>query len=156
MANWIVRKGERKDVPAVMALVHELAAYEKALDQVELTAEQLEQDGFDEHPAFGLFVAETNGEIVGMALYYWKYSTWQGRCIYLEDLVVQEAWRNLGVGAGLFEAVAQLSKTEKVKRMEWQVLDWNEPALQFYKKHEAHLDGEWINGKLVYEQLQQF
>lgn len=140
----------------MFALVQELALYEKAPEQVTLTLKQLEEDGFGENPIYGLFVAERNNRIVGMALYYEKYSTWTGRCIYLEDIIVTESERGNGIGHGLFEAVIGVAKERNSARMEWQVLDWNEPAIGFYRKYNATLDGEWLNGKLTRQQIQEF
>ena len=103
-----------------------------------------------------MFVAELHDKVLGVALYYEKYSTWKGRCIYLEDLIVTEKHRGIGAGKALFEAVIQEAKQRNSGRMEWQVLDWNQSAIDFYKKYEAELDGEWINGKFRREQLQKF
>lgn len=151
-----IRKGRREDVPRVYALIKELALYEKAPEQVTLSLEELEQDGFGPNPIYGLFVAEKNDKVVGIALYYEKYSTWQGRCIYLEDIVVTEQERGKGIGHQLFQAVIGVAKARNSARMEWQVLDWNEPAINFYKKYNANLDGEWYNGKLTRKQIQDF
>ena len=152
----LIRKGEPKDVKAVLQLIQELANYEKAPQEVEVTEEELLNDGFGEHPVYELIVAELNNDVVGIALFYTKYSTWKGKCIYLEDLVVTTSMRQKGIGSLLFEAVAKVGKTRQVKRMEWQVLEWNEPAIQFYKKYNANIDPEWYNGKLVFDQLQTF
>jgi len=151
-----VRKGRKEDVPAVFSLIKELALYEKAPEQVTLAIDDLEEDGFGPNPIFGLFVAELEEEIIGMALYYEKYSTWQGRCIYLEDIIVTESQRGNGIGHQLFQAVIGVAKERHSARMEWQVLDWNEPAINFYKKYNANLDGEWLNGKLTRDQIQEF
>jgi N-acetylglutamate synthase-like GNAT family acetyltransferase len=156
MKKAIVRKGKREDVVFVMQLVKELAEFEKALIEVENTKEQLEEDCFGENKICDFFVAEWNGVIIGMALYYIKYSTWKGKCIFLEDIIVTNNMRGKGIGAILFEEVARAAAHLKVKRMEWQVLDWNEPAIQFYKKYNASLDPEWINGKLTFDQLQEY
>ena len=151
-----VREGQREDVPQVLSLIKELAEYEKEPEAVVVTEEELTRDGFGENPIYGLFVAEANDEIVGIALYYEKYSTWKGRCIFLEDMVVRESFRGKGIGAQLFEEVIEVAKVKKARRMEWQVLDWNEPAIRFYKRYNAHLDPEWINGKFVEEQIRNF
>jgi GNAT superfamily N-acetyltransferase len=156
MASATIRIGIRSDVPATFRLIKELALYEKAPDQVTITLKELEEDGFGANPIYGLFVAEIDAEIVGIALYYEKYSTWQGRCIYLEDIVVSETHRGKGIGHQLFQAVIGVSKERNAARMEWQVLDWNEPAINFYKKYNANLDGEWLNGKLTREQIQAY
>lgn len=154
--NSIIRKGEEGDVKDLLRLIKELAQYEKALGEVEVSEEELLKDCFGGEKLFDFIIAEVDGIIAGIALYYFKYSTWKGRCIYLEDLIVSENYRGNGIGAKLFEEVASISKKLKVKRMEWQVLDWNEPAIQFYKKYEANLDAEWINCKLIDEQLSKF
>lgn len=152
----IIRQGEKKDLPAVLSLIKELAEYEKAPLEVEVTVQEMEQSGFGINPVFEFFVAEKEAEIVGMALYYTKYSTWKGPCIFLEDLIVNQNHRRNGIGAMLFERMITLAKEMKVPRLEWQVLEWNEPAINFYKKYNATLDAEWLNGKLVYSQLQEF
>lgn len=151
-----IRKGRKEDVPEVLSLIKELALYEKAPEQVTLTLEELEADGFGPSPIYGLFVAEKNGKVIGIALYYEKYSTWQGRCIFLEDIIVTEKERGNGVGHQLFQAVIGVAKERNSARMEWQVLDWNEPAINFYRKYSANLDSEWLNGKLTRQQIQEF
>lgn len=149
-----IRKGTIQDLPLILKLIKELAAYEKAPNEVEVTIAQMENWGFGHEKIFDFFVAEKKGNIVGMALYYYKYSTWKGKCLFLEDIIVTESERRFGIGKLLFEEVTKVAKAEGVKRMEWQVLDWNEPAIQFYKKYNAHLDSEWINCKLTYNDLQ--
>ena len=151
-----IRKGLASDLPRVLELIKELAAYEKAPLEVENTVEEMIEDGFKENPIYHLLIAEENSIILGIAIYYIKYSTWKGKCVFLEDIIVTETERGKGTGAKLFEEVIKVSKEMKVRRMEWQVLDWNEPALNFYKKYNAHLDSEWVNGKLTYDQLQNF
>jgi N-acetylglutamate synthase-like GNAT family acetyltransferase len=150
-----IRTGTKADLPAVLDLIKELAEYEKAPNEVTNTLQMMEEDAFGENPVFRFFVAEVDSKVVGMAIYYIKYSTWKGKCVFLEDLIITEKMRCHRIGEKLFYAVAGVAKEMKVQRMEWQVLDWNEPAINFYKKHQAHLDGEWINCKLVYEQLQE-
>jgi GNAT superfamily N-acetyltransferase len=156
MEQLLVREGQKKDIGSIMKLIKELAEYEKALNEVENTQEQLEKDCFGDEKICSFFVAEFNNEIVGLAIYYTKYSTWKGRCLFLEDIIVTHAMRGKGVGAKLFEEIAKVAAQLKVKRMEWQVLDWNEPAINFYKKYNANLDGEWINCKLTFDQLQTY
>lgn len=151
-----IRKGTEKDVASLLKLIKELAVYEKAGDQVVVTEQQLIADGFGEEKIFDFFVATEIGKVIGIALYYTKYSTWEGKCIYLEDIIVTQSARQKGVGSKLFEAVIKVAKEKKVRRMEWQVLNWNEPAIKFYKKYHAILDDEWINGKLDFEKLQNF
>jgi GNAT superfamily N-acetyltransferase len=151
-----ITKGTKEDLPKVLELIKELAAYEKAPLEVENTVEEMIQDGFTDHPVYYLLVAKLEGEIRGIAIYYIKYSTWKGKCIFLEDIIVTEKFRGHGIGAKLFEAVIAIAKEMKVRRMEWQVLDWNEPAIRFYKKYNANMDPEWLNGKLTYQQIQSF
>lgn len=141
---------------ATLELITELAVYEKAPNEVVTTEQQLIEDGFGPDKIFDIFVAEKEGRIVGIALYYTKYSTWKGRCLFLEDIIVTEKLRGQGIGKLLFEEVVLVAKQRGVQRMEWQVLDWNEPALNFYRKYNAILDGEWLNGKFTFEQLQAF
>lgn len=143
-----IRKATKKDLPEVLSLIKELALFEKQPQEVTITLEQLEQDGFGEHPLYWITLAENNGEIVGMSFYYIRYSTWKGRCLYLEDLVVKEAYKQKGIGSLLFKATIEAAKDMRAKLMTWQVLDWNEPAIEFYKKFNAELDAEWLNGKI--------
>lgn len=143
-----IRKATKNDLPDVLSLIKELALFEKQPQEVTITLEQLEQDGFGEHPLFWIILAEDNGKIVGMSFYYIRYSTWKGRCLYLEDLVVKESYKKQGIGKLLFEATISEAKKMNAKLMTWQVLDWNEPAINFYKKFNAELDDEWINGKI--------
>lgn len=150
-----IRKGKKEDCKAALELIHELAVYEKAADQVEISLEELEADGFGKNAIYDLLVAERDGKIIGIALYYMKYSTWKGKCIYLEDLIVTEQERGVGAGKMLFEELVKIAADLNVGRMEWQVLDWNEPAIGFYKKYDAELDGEWFNAKFRREQLQE-
>ena len=151
-----VRLANESDMKAVHALIVELAIYERAEDQVDTTVSQLIEDGFGPNRIFELLVAEWEGELVGMALWYTKYSTWKGKCGYLEDLVVRDSHRGKGIGCALFEAVAHACAERQLGRMEWQVLDWNDPAIGFYKKLGAQLDPEWLNGKLTRQDLQRF
>lgn len=151
-----IRKGKPEDLPRVLELIQELAHYEKAPHEVENNVQEMLIDGFGDHPIYYLLVAEDTTGIVGIAIYYIKYSTWKGKCVFLEDIIITENQRGKGTGSQLFEEVIRVSKEMKVRRMEWQVLDWNEPALHFYRKYKANLDPEWINGKLTFEQLQSF
>ncbi len=152
--DFNIREGEPRDCKRVLELIKELAIFEKAELEVELTAEELREDGFGENSIYQLIVAEEGNIIVGIALFYEKYSTWKGRCVYLEDLIVTESRRQMGVGKALFQAVMKEAKERNSGRMEWQVLDWNQGALDFYKGYNAELDEEWINGKFRREQLQ--
>jgi len=151
-----VRRGIKADLTAVLGLIQELADYENASDEVQNSVERMEQDGFGPAPIFKFFVAENDGKIVGTAIYYNRYSTWKGRCLYLEDLVVSESQRGQGIGKLLFDAIAKEAKTTECKVLTWQVLDWNEPAIRFYKRLNADLDPEWINCKLTDEQIQNY
>jgi GNAT superfamily N-acetyltransferase len=149
-----IRKAKPQDMTAVHMLIKELAAYERAPNEVINTVENLERDGFGPDKIFDCFIAENERGVVGFALYYTGYSTWKGRTLYLEDILVNESHRGKGIGALLFEAVMAEAKNRGVKRMDWQVLDWNEPAIQFYKKYNAKLDNEWINGRFFEKDLQ--
>ena len=151
-----VRNGIKEDLPFVLTLIRELAVYENAPKEVTVTLAELEKDGFESCPFYNFYVAEADNEIIGLAFFYFKYSTWKGKAIYLEDLIVTEKYRRFGVGKMLFDKVVQYCKENKAKRLEWQVLNWNQPAIDFYKKLDAVLDDEWINGELTEEQIQQF
>ncbi len=146
-----IRKGVREDIPEALQLVKELAIYEKAPKEVTVTVEEMERDGFGNEAVFTFYVAETENGIVGMALYYIKYSTWKGKCVFLEDIIVTEEYRKLGIGKKLFDEVLRDAKQLNVRRLEWQVLEWNEPAIKFYEKMNAHFDKEWINCKMTFE-----
>lgn len=150
----VIRTGTKADIPFALNLVKELAVYEKAPNEVEVTIEEMTEWGFGTDKQFDFFVAAENEVIVGLALYYYKYSTWKGKCLFLEDIIVTESQRGKGLGKLLFDKVVQVSKEQKVRRMEWQVLDWNTPAIEFYKKYDANLDGEWVNCKLTNNQLE--
>jgi GNAT superfamily N-acetyltransferase len=151
-----IRKGVRDDLPQVLGLIKELAAYEKAPGEVAVSVEEMERDGFGENPVFRFFVAERDGKIIGISLYYVKYSTWKGKCIFLEDIIVTEKHRKSGIGRKLFDEVVKVAKAMHVRRMEWQVLEWNEPAIKFYEKVNSNFDAEWVNCKLVGEQIEQY
>jgi GNAT superfamily N-acetyltransferase len=150
-----IRKGTESDIEQALSLVKELAIYEKAPDEVEVTPVEMLAWGFGANKIFDFYVAEENDVIIGMALYYFKYSTWKGKCLFLEDIIVTESQRGKGIGKLLFDKIIEVSKETNVRRMEWQVLDWNTPAINFYKKYAATLDGEWINGKLTNTQIEQ-
>ena len=145
----IIRTIAPKDVKAVLELIKGLALYEKAPEQVVNTEEGLTRDLFQTKICEGI-IAEEEGRIIGFAIYFTSYSTWKGPCIYLEDLFVLETERKNGAGSLLFDKVVEIAKERGVKRMDWQVLDWNEPAINFYKKKGALLDPEWINGRLFF------
>lgn len=149
----IIRKGCKDDLPTVLLLIRELAAYEKAPNEVVVTTEEMEHDGFGDNPIFKFFIAEVDGKIIGMALYYIKYSTWKGKCIFLDDIVVTEKMRRRGIGKKLFEAVVMETKKMKARRLEWQVLDWNTPAIKFYENYNSQCLKEWLNYRLTDEQM---
>lgn len=138
-----IRKGNIDDMDAVLELITELAVFEREPDAVVITAEDLKRDGFSENPRFETFVAEAGNKIVGMALYYYRYSTWKGRTLHLEDLIVTETMRGNGVGQALYKEVIAEGKRENVRRIEWNVLDWNEPAIRFYEKSGAKVLTDW-------------
>ncbi|MFZ4542975.1 MAG: GNAT family N-acetyltransferase [Saprospiraceae bacterium] len=141
-----IRKAERNDIPAIFALVKELAEYEKAPEAV-ITSEKIYLDDFT-NAVFDAHVAELNGEIIGMALYYLAYSTWKGKMLYLEDFVVKSAHRRTGAGQLLFDAFLEEAKNRNCSMVKWQVLDWNEPAIRFYEKNNAIIESDWWNGKI--------
>jgi GNAT superfamily N-acetyltransferase len=151
-----IRVMTEADVPAVLGLVRELAIYEKAPQEVSNTEAQMRIDGFGERPLFGGFVAEMDNQVVAMAIYYYRYSTWKGKVLYLEDIYVQEAYRQHKIGFQLLKACICQAQNDHCQRLSWQVLDWNEPAIQFYEKLDAHFDHEWVNVYLLKEQFAQF
>ena len=151
-----LRKANESDIPAVISLIKELALYKKAPQEVTITEEDLKKDGFGNNPVFEIILAENKNEIVGMAFFYISYSTWKGKCIYLEDIIVKQAFRGNKIGKQLFESVIVKAKEIGAKRMQWQVLEWNTPAINFYKKYNAGLDQTWVNGRLTEQQIKQF
>ena len=149
----IIRKGEITDMQAVLELIQELATFEKEPDAVVVTVNDLIRDGFGKNPLFYTLIAELEGDlsdseqakqIVGMALYYYRYSTWKGRTIHLEDLIVKEKMRGSGLGFALYTEIIAQGKRDKVRRVEWNVLDWNTPAIDFYKKSGAKVLDDWL------------
>ncbi|MFN4144621.1 MAG: GNAT family N-acetyltransferase [Runella sp.] len=143
--NIEIRKGRPEDIPQVFELVRELAIYEKALDQLTNTPDQMLEDGFGTNPIFGLIVAEADGQVVGISLYYIRYSTWKGKRLYLEDLIVTESMRGHGLGKKLLDATIAEARATRCTGMMWQVLDWNTPSIEFYKRYGTRFDGEWLN-----------
>ena len=139
----IIRKATKNDMPSVLELIQELATFEKEPDAVVVTVDDLVRDGFSENPLFQCFVAEVENEIIGMALYYYRYSTWKGKTIHLEDLIVKENKRGTGAGFALYKEIIKQGKVENVRRIEWNVLDWNTPAIDFYEKSGAKVLGDW-------------
>jgi GNAT superfamily N-acetyltransferase len=156
MTAITIRTGKKADLPRVLELVRELAAFERASHEVTNTVHDMEQDGFGPHPVFGFFVAERDNDIVGLSLFYYRYSTWKGKRIYLEDIIVTERERGKGIGKLLFERTMRKTLEDGCSGMTWQALDWNEPALTFYRKYNSKLDGEWITCTLEAEQIRQF
>lgn len=148
-----IRRGTIADLPRTLELINELALYEKAPHEVTNTLARMEEDGFGANPVFGFFVAENNRGIVGISVYYYRYSTWKGKRLYLEDIVVTESERGNGLGKLLFDRTMQQCLDDKCTGMMWQVLDWNEPAINFYKKYNAKMDYEWVNCHLEASQI---
>jgi len=151
-----IREGLKEDLPKVLELIHELADYEKSLDEVTITLEDLEKDGFGDTSYYSFIVAEQNNTIVGLSFYFIRYSTWKGKFLYLEDFIVKEEYRNMGIGHLLFDATINVCKKEDLNGMIWQVLDWNVPAITFYKKYNASISTDWYNGKLSKLQIINF
>ena len=143
-----IRRAVKEDCPRLMDLVRELAVYEKAPNEVTVSLAHFEESGFGKNPVWWAFVAETDDGIQGFALYYIRYSTWKGQAMYLEDILVTEDARGKGIGKLLFDQLIVEAKEKGFDRMIWQVLEWNEPAINFYKKYNASFDGEWLNGSL--------
>lgn len=144
-----IRSAQPLDVVQIHQLIVELAVYERQPKAVINTPELLARDLFEDNRCY-CWVAELNGRIVGFALFFYGYSTWKGKTLYLEDIYVQSDYRRHRIGQQLFDQVVEIAKMEGVKRMDWQVLSWNEPALKFYEKNKAVLDDEWVNGRLYF------
>lgn len=144
-----IRKMSEADIPGIHALVRELAEYERGLHKVTTTPESYLRDYRD--GIFDAYVAEKDGEIVGMSLYFMAFSTWRGRMLYLEDFIVREAMRGTGIGKLLFEAFLDEARKQDVALVKWQVLEWNEPGINFYKKYDVVFDDEWIDGKIYFK-----
>ncbi len=153
MDEIIIRKGRKEDLSDVLRLVYELADFEKAPDAVTNTIADMEVDGFGPHPVFEFYVAEVNQEIAGIALYYIKYSTWKGKGLYLDDLIVTEKLRGKGIGKKLLDAFMLEAQKADAKQVHWQVLDWNTPAIDFYKKVGASIEAEWLDCKMNDDQI---
>lgn len=149
--NITIRLAVKEDCARIMELVHELAEFEKAPQEVTVNFNHFVESGFGQNPVWWAFVAEVspgqNGtkEIVAFALYYVRYSTWKGQRMYLEDIIVTRAWRGRGIGKRLMDRVLEEAKARQFTGLMWQVLDWNEPAIQFYKKYNATFDAGWVN-----------
>ena len=145
MMDIKIRRAVKEDCPRLMELVLELAIYEKAPNEVTVSMDHFEESGFGKTPIWWSFVAEAEGEVVGFALYYIRYSTWKGQAMYLEDILVSQEMRGKGIGKLLFDRLIEEAKEKKFNRIIWQVLDWNEPAINFYKKYDTEFDPEWVN-----------
>jgi GNAT superfamily N-acetyltransferase len=145
MENISIRRAERKDCERLLELINELAIYEKAPDEVTVTLEHFTESGFGANPVWKAFVVDVDDIVQGFALYYVRYSTWKGQRMYLEDLLVTENMRSKGLGKMLFDKLIEEAKEKGFNGIVWQVLEWNEPAINFYKKYNASFDGEWIN-----------
>lgn len=156
MSEVNIRVAIKSDCKRLLELIQELALYERAPEEVTVTLTEFEEAGFGNKPVWKAFVAELDGIIHGFALYYVRYSTWKGCRLYLEDFIVTESMRGKGIGKVLFETVIQEAKDLGFNGMTWQVLDWNEPALNFYKKYEASIESGWLNGSLSKEQIQDY
>ena len=141
----LIRRAKKEDCVAMLGLIKELAIYEKAPNDVTVTLSHFEESGFGNHPVYWAFVAECNNQIVGMALYYIRYSTWKGQKMYLEDFIVSQKNRGNKIGALLFNRLIDEAKEKKLNGIVWQVLEWNKPAIHFYKKYNATFDNEWVN-----------
>lgn len=148
--NILIREAVAADCPRLLELIKELAVYEKAPDEVTIDPKHFEESGFGTQPVWWALVAEMEGTVVGFALYYIRFSTWKGQRMYLEDLIVTEEWRGKGIGKQLLDQLIVVAQEKGFSGMLWQVLDWNEPAINFYKKYEAHFDPEWINVSLSF------
>ena len=144
--NVIIRRGTKEDIPSAFNLVKELAVYERALEILVNTPERMARDM--ENKLFDFIVADLDGQIVGMSLYYFRYSTWKGKRLYMEDIIVTESYRGNGIGKLLFDGTVAIAKEMECSGMMWQVLDWNTSAVNFYRKYGTSFDDEWINCNL--------
>jgi GNAT superfamily N-acetyltransferase len=153
MSNVVIRFGRKDDLIRTLELIKELAEFENALHEVYNTLEMMEEDGFGENSVFHFFVAEEGNEIHGIALYYYRYSTWKGRRLYLEDIVVTKNQRGKGIGKLLFDACMRQTLRDNCTGMMWQVLDWNKNAIEFYSKYNTRFDNEWINCHMEANQI---
>src|SRR5215213_10519415 len=145
MEGIVIRRAVKEDCKRLMELIQQLAVYEKAPEEMTVTHQHFEESGFGENPVWWAFVAEVDGKIEGFALYYIRFSTWKGQRMYLEDLYVTEKMRGCGLGKLLFDRLIGEAKEKNFTGMMWQVLEWNEPAINFYRRYQASFDGEWIN-----------
>lgn len=146
--NIIIRRATSDDCEQILCLVQELAAYERAPEEVTVTLEHFRESGFGRKPVWWAFVAETNNTIVGFALYYIRFSTWKGQRMYLEDILITEEHRGKGIGKMLMNRLMEEAKEKDLHGISWQVLDWNEPAIKFYEKYKVRFDKEWWNVRI--------
>ena len=147
----LIRRAVKEDCARILELVQELADYERAPQEVTVTLEHFEESGFGKQPVWWAFVAELDGRVEGFALYYIRFSTWKGQRMYLEDFLVTEKLRGQGIGKKLFDQLVIEAKEKNFNGIVWQVLEWNEPAINFYKKYEASFDGEWVNCSINFQ-----
>jgi GNAT superfamily N-acetyltransferase len=150
-----IRVGKKGDLPRVLELIKELAEYERAPQEVSNTLAMMEADGFGPNPIYGFFVAEEGAIIQGLSLYYYRYSTWKGKRLYLEDIIVTQSHRGKGIGKELFDITMKKALDENCTGMMWQVLEWNTLAIEFYKKYSTRLDSEWVNCHLEAGQIRE-
>ncbi|MET7001209.1 GNAT family N-acetyltransferase [Chitinophaga defluvii] len=150
--NITIRVARKEDCPRLMELIRELAEYEKAPQAVTVTLEHFEEAGFGENPVWKAFVAVNTADgietIIGFALYYIRYSTWKGSRLYLEDIIITEKWRSKRIGSMLFDKLIAETQEKKLSGMTWQVLEWNKPAIRFYKRYRAHFETDWWNASI--------
>jgi GNAT superfamily N-acetyltransferase len=154
--SFIIRRGEEKDAQSVLDLITELAVFEKEPDAVEITVDDLLKDGFSENPKFKLFVAEEDSKVIGIALFYERYSTWKGKAIHLEDLMVTESKRKIGAGKALYSAVLKYANENNFNRVAWEVIDWNTNAINFYKSTGATYLNDWSVVQMDKESLEKY
>jgi GNAT superfamily N-acetyltransferase len=154
--NFTIRKGEKKDMSPILGLINELAVFEKEPNAVNITVDDLLENGFKEKPEFNVLVAEFEGDIVGMALFYNRFSTWDGPSLHLEDLIVTEEYRSKGIGKALYNKVLEFGLTSGKKRVEWVVLDWNTPAIEFYKSTGAKMLNDWNLCQMDSQSIQKY
>ncbi|MNK16737.1 Phosphinothricin N-acetyltransferase [compost metagenome] len=152
----LIRKGLKQDMPSVLGLIKELAVFEKEPDAVVITVDELVKDGFGDNPLFQTFVAEVDGEIIGIALFYYRYSTWKGKTIHLEDLIVKQDKRGTGAGSALYKEVLKFAKQDGVRRVEWVVLNWNTHAINFYERSGAAILQDWLTVQMDEEGITKF